>query len=289
MTIREATPAGDNVIKTYRYLRLSMVFLVALLGVAVLREGLTRIPGCWETSVSSYYYTPVRAVFVGVLIAIGVCMVVLKGNTEREDVLLNLAGMMAFVVPLVPTPALGTCRTGAATDLAAIGDNISNNVFAVLAVGYAALAWTLWNAWRSHAAGDWKLDSTIGAGIGVVLLLVATGAFAWSRDFFVRWAHDFSAIAMFICLVVVMGLNALGVGRARGGDASLMRRSLTTGYAAVGVAMVLTLVVVVVLRLADVRFAHLILWLEAALIVEFATFWVIQTRELWSQGVRPGG
>ncbi len=288
MSAEAVPPDGEYVIKTYRYLRLSMVFLVAFLGVAVLGEGLTRSPGCWETSISSYYYTPVRAVFVGVLIAVGVCLVVLKGNTEHEDVLLNLAGMMAFVVPLVPTPALGTCRTGAATDLTAIRDNISNNVFALLVVGYAALAWTLWSAWRSRAAGDWNLASTLGAVAGVALLLAATGVFAWSRDFFVRWAHDFSAIAMFLCLIAVMGLNALGVGRSKVGPASLVRRSLSTGYAAVGVAMVLTLLIVVILRLADVRAAHLVLWLEAALIVEFAAFWVIQTKELWARGVRAG-
>lgn len=279
------TPADEHVIKTYRYLRLAMVFLVALLGVAVLREGLTRDPGCWETSISSYYYTPVRAVFVGVLVAIGVCLVALKGNTEHEDVLLNLAGMLAFGVAFVPTPAVGVCREGAATDVAAIRDNVANNVFALLVVGAAALLWAVLSAWRGGGSG-WHLVDVVGAVAAAVVVVGGAAAFAFARDGFLRWAHDVSAVTMFLCLVVVMGLNAVGVGRRRG-TGSALAASLRTGYAAVGVAMVLTLAVVIVLRLADVTFAHLILWLEAALILEFAAFWLVQTRELWQEGLRP--
>ncbi len=31
---------------------------------------------------------------------------------------------------------------------------------------------------------------------------------------------------------------------------------------------------------------HLVLWVEAVLLVLFAAFWVIQTKELWTEGVR---
>lgn len=287
MTGAGRVTADDHVIKTYRYLRLAMVFLVALLAVAVLREGLTRDPGCWETSISSYYYTPVRAVFVSVLVAIGVCLVVLKGNTEHEDVLLNLAGMLAFGVAFVPTPAVGVCREGAATDVPAIRDNVANNVFALLVVGAAALVWAVVSARRAGGGSQWQPVDVAGAIAAAVVVVGGAVAFAAARDGFLRWAHDVSAVTMFLCLVVVMGLNAVGVGRRRS-TGSTLAASLRTGYAAVGAAMVLTLAVVVVLRLANVGFAHLILWLEAALIVEFAAFWLIQTRELWQEGLRPG-
>ena len=118
----------------------------------------------------------------------------------------------------------------------------------------------------------------------------STVVFWTARAAFERWAHEVSASAMFLCLIAVIALNALGVARARAGPAArtatLVMRSLRTGYAAVGVAMVISLLVVAVLRFADVQSAHLVLLLEAALIVEFAAFWVIQTRELWSVGVR---
>jgi len=281
--------ADDFVVRTYRYLRLAMVFLVALLAVAVLREGLTRDPACWETSISSFYYTPVRSVFVGVLVAVGVCLVALKGNTEREDVLLNLAGMLAFGVAFVPTPAGGLCRPERSGGLAAIHDDIANNVFALLAVGAGVLGYAVWSGVRQRAAAGWQGVDVAGAAAAAAVVVGGALVFALARATFVRWAHDVSAITMFLCLIVVMGLNALGVGRQRSDKALPLAEALRTGYAAVGIAMALTLAVVVALSLAHVRFAHLVLWLEAALIVEFATFWVIQTRELWSTGVRPQG
>ena len=41
---------------------------------------------------------------MGALMAMGVSMVVLKADNEVEDILLNIAGVLAPVVALVPTP-----------------------------------------------------------------------------------------------------------------------------------------------------------------------------------------
>ena len=65
--------------------------------------------GCFQTSISAYYYTPVHGVFIGALVAVGTCLICLRGNTDAEDILLNLAGMFAPVVALVPTPGTGSC------------------------------------------------------------------------------------------------------------------------------------------------------------------------------------
>jgi hypothetical protein len=46
--------------------------------------------------------------------------------------------------------------------------------------------------------------------------------------------------------------------------------------------MVLTLSVIVGAHLVDDRFTHWLFWLEAAIIAEFAIYWVIQTQELWN-------
>src|SRR5205085_6408417 len=55
-------------------------------------------------SISAYYYTPVRGMFAGALLAIGACLVCIRGSTTVEDILLNVAGMLAPVVALIPTP-----------------------------------------------------------------------------------------------------------------------------------------------------------------------------------------
>src|SRR4051794_16730122 len=102
---------GGYSIKTYRYLRMAMIAMIVLLGASLVIEWSKTDPRCLQTSISAYYYTPVRAIFVGALISIGVCMVLLKGNTEPEDILLNVAGILAPVVALVRTPGAGRCHS----------------------------------------------------------------------------------------------------------------------------------------------------------------------------------
>src|SRR4051812_30911011 len=88
-------------IKSYRYLRLSIVVVVAALMASVLLEVIHA--GCWQESISAYYYTPTHAIFVGGLVAIGVALIAVKGSTDLEDALLNVAGVLAPIVAFVPT------------------------------------------------------------------------------------------------------------------------------------------------------------------------------------------
>src|SRR6266699_1799974 len=129
---------SDYTTWTWRYLRLAMIGIVAVLGAAVLIEHFKVRGECFQTSISAYYYTPARAIFVGALIAIGVCMICLRGSTAAENRLLNFAGMFAPVVALVPTPHQGGCSSlpQATTGTAA---NIANNILALLVVSGVAL------------------------------------------------------------------------------------------------------------------------------------------------------
>ncbi|MBV9822322.1 MAG: hypothetical protein JO144_08770, partial [Actinobacteria bacterium] len=130
-------------VKTSRYLRLSMIGLILGLGASVIFE-LLRVRhkdgnGCLLGSISAYYYTPTHAFFVGTLVTIGICLVVLKGNTDLEDLLLNFAGTCAPFVALVPTPH-APVECGATLDATNRDLNIANNVGALLVVGFLALA-----------------------------------------------------------------------------------------------------------------------------------------------------
>src|SRR3954452_4355983 len=81
-----------------------MVGLTLFLAASLVIE-LTLGDGEWLDSISSYFYTPVRGVFVGTLNAMSVCLIAIKGRDRpREDLMLNLAGMCAPVVALCPTP-----------------------------------------------------------------------------------------------------------------------------------------------------------------------------------------
>src|SRR5271156_5020787 len=99
--------APDILLDTYRYLRGGMAVMVVMLGAAVLGERLTA--SCWQTSISAYYFTSAHSVFVAALCALGTLLIVYTGSTDTEDTLLNLAGILAFIVAMVPTSRPALC------------------------------------------------------------------------------------------------------------------------------------------------------------------------------------
>lgn len=86
---------------TYRYLRWLMVFLPLVLLFVTMANAIAQRE--LESSISAYYGTPVRDVFVGVMIATAACMVAYQGSSLLEDYTLNGAGFYAVFVALVPT------------------------------------------------------------------------------------------------------------------------------------------------------------------------------------------
>jgi hypothetical protein len=263
-------------ITTWRYLRLAMVVLLLGLGVSIAYEHWQVLGGCVQPSISAYYYTPARGYFAGALISIGVCLFCLKGNTEREDVLLNLAGMLAPFVALVPTPDQGSC----ATLLVKTHDrdvSVANNVRALLAVELIALVLLAVSARRAHERAS--RTSRVGYGVAVVVLVAAGLVFYLDRHAFVQGAHTTAASLMFACIVAVACSNALGY-RQRP-DAPWRRNP----YWTIAGAMLASLIVVFPIKWTT-HWDHWLLVLEGLLIGLFALFWGIQTKELWREGLR---
>jgi hypothetical protein len=271
-----ATRLGESAIKTYRYLRLAMVALVVMLAAAVLVEWSRTDPGCWQPSISGYFYTPAKAVFVGTLTAMGVCMIALKGNTEREDVLLNVAGMLAPVVAFVPPLDESACRS-VAVPLRDTGADIANNVAALFVAGVLAPAIAVGVALRGGASRQDGWDRRHLLGLAVAALILA-GGIAWfvlDRPGFDSGAHYAAAIPMFGCFVAVVALNG-GPGGAR---------PRVNRYLLIAAFMVASTVVPLV-AMVVLDWDHAVLWIEGLLIGSFAAFWLIQTHELWHRGVR---
>lgn len=316
--LRHQVVAGADeyttVLKSYRYLRTAMVALVLCLTAAVTMQSL--VQGSILSSISAYYYTPAQAIFVGVLVAIGVCMIALKGTTEVEDILLNIGGMLAPVVAIVPTArgvdyaaALQACTSsesateqGLATDdcpttmalQEATEANVANNMTALLVVGavglLVAVAFRLLD--RDSDTSRVARMTRIGIAATAVVYAATASGFLAFRQAFLETAHYVAAVAMFGCIVVVAVVNAL---RHRNEDLARLDtfwakavRSLTVlflsfdRYAMVALAMVVAVVVGAPLALLD-AFDDTVFWLEAALIILFAVFWVVQTVERWHQ------
>lgn len=274
----------DATIKTYRYLRIGMVGVVFLLAVSVGLERLAVDPSCWQTSISAYYYTPVRAIFVGGLLAIGLCLVVIKGRTWWEDGCLNVAGMLAPVVAVVPTSDVGSCWSQepiprpveADGDLAAwVVANIDNNIRALLVAGIVGLvvaaviaSVATRNVLAVARVGQRATRRSLLA--AMVFLLGATAAYAWWDDFGTR-AHGIAAVAMFVFLALAVGGKAWNL-RHLPGKSRYVRL-----YAAIAVLMIGSGVVMFPLSGWD----HRVLVLEATEIALFAAFWLAQTAEHW--------
>jgi hypothetical protein len=271
-------------VKTYRYLRLAMIVLVVGLFACVLYEhGRTRT-GCWQTSISAYYYTPVQGFLVAALVTVGVSLVALRGNTDWEDVLLNLAGVSAPVVAFVPYPHPGTCGS-VLTDTANRLVNIDNNVLGLLVAG--GLGLVIVGVLTHLGAHSGRPDrpgrvAVLGFWAIAVLYLASTAVYVWDPTLLLDHGHDVAAIAMFGFIFVTVWLNAAALHEVN--NAVATRSLWRNRYTVVGTLMAVSVVVNVVSALAGFRWW--VLTLETSMIILFAWFWVAQTIELWDQGLR---
>jgi hypothetical protein len=276
-------------VKSYRYLRLSIVVVVLALMASVLIEVVHA--GCWQESISAYYYTPVHAVFVGALVALGVSMIAIKGATDLEDVLLNVAGVLAPIVAFVPTsPPTPTDACPATASIS--GDPqafIDNNLLALAIGGAIAIVVAYLVAAFFGKATIRRIDAhtVIGLVIGVVLLVVGLVWYFGFRTSFLEHAHGGAAGVMFLLIAVVIVINARTAHHAHRGQTDA-RRFYWVAYAALFGAMVLAAVGVLIGKLVDSGWRHQVLLIEILELTPFAVFWSLQTQEFWRGGVPTG-
>ncbi|HEV8455040.1 MAG TPA: hypothetical protein VGQ24_09130, partial [Gemmatimonadales bacterium] len=177
-----ALDENEVVVRTSRYLRLGMVGLVLGLAASLFFE-LNRVQNidgkwCLLGSISAYYYTPVHGFFVGTLVAIGISLFAIRGNTVAEDTLLNFAGVLAPFVALVPTEKAPTnCHP--VLDTTNRDLNIANNVgalFVVLGAAFIVLA-GLWIRGRRDPSHRLDMPTVVSGLVALAITGVALGLF----------------------------------------------------------------------------------------------------------------
>jgi hypothetical protein len=302
---------SEKLAKSYTYLRTAMVLLPVGLAAAVFYQ--SSLQGFLLPSVSAYYYTPAQAILVSALIALGACMIALKGDRE-EEVFLNLGGMFAAVVAIVPTSrgedyrtAVRACRQLLTeqefadlkcSDFLGLADatraNVQNNMFALLIVGLLGLVAGVLYALREGktGAGFWW-----GFGAAFAVWLFGTVAFL-AYDWFIDYAHYIAAFGLLGCIIVVaianarrreseqrIGASARGEPTLKGARDTMIRpptqlnRYAWLAWVMVGgTAFGILLVVVNVLSL---------FWLEIGVAFLFALFWMVQTIDLLPPRTQP--
>ena len=98
-----ATKLQDHMAGTYFTLRRGMVAIAFAFPVLVAIGGTIAFNTGILGSLSAYYYTGMRDLFVGLLVAIGACLFLYKGFSISENRALNLAGIFVVVVAMRPT------------------------------------------------------------------------------------------------------------------------------------------------------------------------------------------
>lgn len=97
----------EHVLATYLSLRMGIAFLGGILPPLLVVVGWIWGSAGLQSSMSAYYYAgngAARNEFVGVLITIGAFLYLYKGFSQEENIALNLAGIFAVGVALVPMP-----------------------------------------------------------------------------------------------------------------------------------------------------------------------------------------
>jgi len=296
----------DTWVKTDSYVRTAMVALLIGLSVAVFYQSGKQ--GFLLDSVSAYYYTPAQGMFVGSLIGLAACMIALKGITEYEDIFLNLGGMFAAIVAVVPTSrgqdfdaAVRACQeAGGApfTQRASAADcpsvaalveatraNVENNMVALLVVGGFGLLATVLLAFRDRSAEGVRRADTRAFWVGMVATVAVWAGALVGLSAFERWfvdhAHFIAAAGLFLAIVAVGIANAVRKrdeeqGGGPGGGVLVGPPRQMGRYAWLVWLMVATGAVMGVLVLVDVI---ALFWLEIVVAALFAVFWTVQAVE----------
>lgn len=265
-------------VMSYRYLRIGIVGLLVALGAAVIYQRVQ--PNCRLSSVSAYFYTPARSVFVAALVGFGVCMLALRGMNLAEDIFLNIGGIFAFLVAFVPTGGgSGSCQDPDTRVSASVQDNIT----ALLIVGILAIAvaFTLlaigWKG-REKAHRWWALtEGIVALALWAGTLIAITFYLSWA----LRYVHYIAAISLAACIIAVAGANAYRHNETPIRD-SLLRTVMLADpirflYTWIAAGMLVISVILLVLAVTGVI---TVFWVEISVAAMFTIFWTAQTIQL---------
>jgi len=111
--VSERSRDKNELIVNYMFLRQTVGWIGTLLPI-VLLAGAAFTSNARPDSMSGYYYTDMRNIFVGTLCALGVFLVAYRGYDGVDESITNVAGFAAIGVALFPTkPTVCTAGPGA--------------------------------------------------------------------------------------------------------------------------------------------------------------------------------
>lgn len=287
------TDRERDVVYTYRYLRAAMVALLLMMLVSVGLQWLAQLHdtgrSCLLGSISAYYYTPARTVFVGSLCALGAALIAYRGHSGEQEVLLNFSGFMAFVVAMVPTVPDTRCGTsGFALSESEIAAGVQNSIGVLIAVTVVAVTVSGGIAVSARrrrarievaprAAASTVCISVICVGVLLGELTLVTVL----RARFIAVSHGVAAATMVAGVIAVMVFSAVqSEERHRGLDSNAVSYRRIYRWLAGTLGLLLAATVIYSLMVAGRR--PVVLVAEVIVIALFCAYWIVQTTELWN-------
>ncbi|RYC03322.1 hypothetical protein [Nocardioides zhouii] len=289
---------------TYFALRVGLIFSSVLVLLAPL--SVRMFDGSAPPSISDSWYTDARMIFVLGLAAAGSLLIVVRGDTQSEQTLLNVAGGLGLIVAGAacwPKDDNGKSLEKYDPDVARL------NMYAIGALLVVLLAvWILGTViqrvlvkprWNTRDPYKWILNA-----IAPLLLVGGLIGFLRFRTPLAEHAHGPAAVSLFVLLGCVALLRTgPGVRFLNGIEDTPVDNSLTamrnfdgeTGkragkfdrvYTLVAIGMFVVVAAAAALGKSDVR-PLLILIMEALLLVLFVLFWSTQTIEAWVSDKTP--
>ncbi|GAA1995438.1 hypothetical protein [Microbacterium pumilum] len=261
--------------RSYRYLRIAIAstVVVILVAIAVTIPLVGVLP-----SISHYYYTPARSLFVGALIAASVCFFALSGR-GAERALLDVAALLAPLIAIVPTVISPGSIAGIEASCygacvpAGYAADVDVGIQTYLIIGFMILILTAVLILTGEVE---RAGGTLSLAIGVaVLVVVGLGWWLW-RAAFLQWAHYVVAICFFGIIAAVAVINGFFPTRSR-----KPTRWLTIAYGTIAIALALDVVALPVFG--SLRFGHVygVFIGEVLALVLFLAFWVLQSIQFW--------
>lgn len=268
----------------YRDLRVGMVVITLMLFLAIVIEKLSAT--CWQFALSAYYYTSAHSIMIAALLALGTLLIVYKGSNDTEDVFLNLAGVSALMIAMVPqgrpSPLCG--KNDLPTQFVpAIQPNVWT-IVAALIVGWSAMA-LLHRC--NHTRHKRSFLGTVALCIFWLIMAVGLIVLVFFPNWFYAQIHGISGVSMLSSFIITVFCAAYVVAREDTGKSPHKDR-YKWFYRIIAVAMVLTLIAVIAVHLKHPGWEPWVIWLESAVIFEFAVYWAVQTWELWDSPDRIG-
>jgi hypothetical protein len=143
--VSQETAERNDLIISYMFLRQLVGCIGTLLPVALIAGNLMFSAAVRE-SISGYYYTPMRNVFVGALCALGVFLIAYDGHDKLERLVTDGAGVFAIFVAFCPTTppicasVARTCAPPAVAGLSSTQRAIGYIHLSLAALTFVALA-----------------------------------------------------------------------------------------------------------------------------------------------------